>query len=53
MMNTNGQSRTARMEAVDRLLKGRSSDARANVLEYMIKYNIDPENEFFIIRPPA
>ncbi|NJO93954.1 MAG: hypothetical protein HC820_05575 [Hydrococcus sp. RM1_1_31] len=39
----------ARTEAIDQLLSGRSSETRASVLEYMMKYGIDPENEFFII----
>jgi small-conductance mechanosensitive channel len=39
----------ARTEAIDKLLRGRTSETRANVLEYMMKYGIDPENEFFII----
>lgn len=40
---------SARTEAIDKLLRGRTSETRANVLEYMMKYGIDPENEFFII----
>ena len=50
--NGNGQSMTItqrRGEAIDRLLNGRSEAIRANVLSYIVKYKIDPEDEVFII----
>ncbi|WP_036488226.1 DUF6753 family protein [Myxosarcina sp. GI1] len=45
-INSRIQKRT---EAIDRLLQGRSESVKVNVLDYMMKYDIDPENEFFVI----
>ena len=52
MNNGNGQYLTTtqkRGEAIDQLLRGRSDTIRANVLSYVVKYKIDPQDEFFII----
>ncbi|MDJ0534870.1 MAG: hypothetical protein QNJ70_20715 [Xenococcaceae cyanobacterium MO_207.B15] len=52
MISQNGlnEDRIAkRAEAIDKLLSGRNDAIRLNVLDYMVKYGIDPENEFFII----
>ena len=38
-----------RTEAIDNLLRDRDESVKAHVLEYIVKYDIDPENEFFII----
>lgn len=38
-----------RSDAIASLLSGRSDEIKVSVLEYVVKYNIDPENEFFII----
>lgn len=50
-MTTNGlDSRLQkRTEAIDNLLRDRPESIKAHVLEYIVKYDIDPENEFFII----
>ena len=50
--NGNGHSMTTvqrRSDAIDKLLLGRSEGVKANVLEYIVKYKINPEHEFFII----
>lgn len=50
--NGNGHSMTItqrRGEAIEQLLKGRSETIRGNVLNYMVKYNMNPDHEFFII----
>ncbi|WP_036489734.1 hypothetical protein [Myxosarcina sp. GI1] len=51
-MSNNGYTNSRiqkRTEAIDRLLQGRSESVKVNVLDYMMKYDIDPENEFFVI----
>ncbi|MGK7949896.1 MAG: hypothetical protein AB4368_14205 [Xenococcaceae cyanobacterium] len=48
--NGNGQYLTKtqrRGEAIDQLLKGRSETIKVNVLNYMVKYNVNPDHEFF------
>ena len=50
--NGNGHSITKaqrRGEAVEQLLNGRSEAIKTNVLNYIVKYNINPEHEFFVI----
>ncbi|MDJ0903561.1 MAG: hypothetical protein QNJ55_32685 [Xenococcus sp. MO_188.B8] len=50
--NGNGQYLTKtqqRGEAIDQLLKGRSDTIKANVLSYIVKFNMNPNHEFFII----
>ncbi len=52
MSSNNGHSITTtqkRGEAIDQLLRGRSETIKANVLSYIVKYQIDPQDEFFII----
>ncbi len=50
--NGNGQYLTKtqrRGEAIDQLLKGRSETIKVNVLNYMVKFNVNPDHEFFMI----
>ena len=52
MSSNNGHSISItqkRGEAIEQLLNGRSETIKANVLSYIIKYQIDPQDEFFII----
>ena len=55
-MNNNGNGHEHSMtitqrrgEAIEQLLNGRSETIRANVLNYMVKYKMNPEHEFFMI----
>ena len=50
--NGNGQYLTKtqqRGEAIDQLLNGRSDTIKASVLSYIVKFNMNPNHEFFII----
>jgi len=50
--NGNGQYLTKtqqRGEAIEQLLKGRSDTIKANVLSYIVKFNMNPNHEFFMI----
>ena len=52
MSSNNGHSITKaqrRSEAIDKLLAGRSEAIRLNVVEYMLKHDVNPEHEFFVI----
>ena len=39
----------SRQDAIAKILKGRSPEIQSNVMQYMLTYNIDPDDEFFIV----